>query len=82
MDSTEVYHSPNFTQHRTCTDGNVTPPMMSQNFMGESIEEANLQMQKQLLIEQLKQELAQSQQSAHVSSIQNNIRKKSRTRDP
>ena len=43
--------------------------MMSQNFMGESIEEANLQMQKQLLIEQLKQELAQSQQNAHASSI-------------
>ena len=46
MDSTEVYHSPNFTQHRTCTDGNVTPPMMSQNFMGESIEEANLNAQQ------------------------------------
>ena len=42
MDSTEVFHSPNFTQHRSCTDGNVTPPIMNQNFVGQSIEESNL----------------------------------------
>ena len=84
MDSNELLQSPNFNQQKNHTAGNVTPPIMTQNFMPENLptqEESNLQLQKQLLIQQLKQELIQGQPSPNSMNPNQLMRKKSRTRE-